>query len=480
MDACERDCNDNDTPDDCDTTAGTSVDCNTNAVPDECEITGGGGLLVSADFEHGLPAGWTTTGVFQITDQCGDSHPQCGGNGWAYAGHPDTCAYGDFESGDLIAPPATLGYGPSELRFCSLLQSEENCDYATISVNDTLVWYGSGDAFPWEEQVVELDAFAGQTVTISFQFSTDLGGSGMRGWLVDNIRLVSRNLDCNLNDVPDECDIAGGTSQDLDGDGIPDECAPNPPRPESGGPPCASAGDCTFAYDGADCVGDTCYISKNRYLSIDPTTNEYSVSFQIELTESAPYPTAVGRTWWVDDPVCYDYPNGVPVLPAPPTCDDADRFGWVAGLTDAPVTRIWAERPVHIADCAVVPVATYGIRASADRGASFTDALIINTAHNPEGDSQSWGDITGGPVDGMLGLWLPPDRATSFNDIGNAIRTFENRAEDTGFPPRVWVDLEIDQVVNLADISFLIMAFEGLAYADIQLEFIGVHPADCP
>lgn len=30
--------------------------------------------------------------------------------------------------------------------------------------------------------------------------------------------------DCNRNGVPDACDIDGGTSQDLDGDGIPDEC----------------------------------------------------------------------------------------------------------------------------------------------------------------------------------------------------------------------------------------------------------------
>jgi len=31
-------------------------------------------------------------------------------------------------------------------------------------------------------------------------------------------------VDCNDNDVPDECDIANGTSQDENGDGIPDEC----------------------------------------------------------------------------------------------------------------------------------------------------------------------------------------------------------------------------------------------------------------
>jgi V8-like Glu-specific endopeptidase len=31
-------------------------------------------------------------------------------------------------------------------------------------------------------------------------------------------------LDCNLNEVPDACDIANGTSEDANGNGIPDEC----------------------------------------------------------------------------------------------------------------------------------------------------------------------------------------------------------------------------------------------------------------
>ena len=66
-------------------------------------------------------------------------------------------------------------------------------------------------------------------------------------------------------------------------------------------------------------------------------------------------------------------------------------------------------------------------------------------------------------------------------DVGNAIRTFENRAEETGCPPRLWVDLEANHTVNFGDIQFLIMAFEGLDYADLSdLEFIGTHPADCP
>ena len=80
----------------------------------------------------------------------------------------------------------------------------------------------------------------------------------------------------------------------------------------------------------------------------------------------------------------------------------------------------------------------------------------------------------------MPGLWSPPERATNFSDVGNAVRTFENHQDDTGYPPRVWVDVEINQVINLADVQFIVSAFEGAAYADIDLSLIGTNPADCP
>ena len=85
-----------------------------------------------------------------------------------------------------------------------------------------------------------------------------------------------------------------------------------------------------------------------------------------------------------------------------------------------------------------------------------------------------------GPAEGVPGLWLPPEGATNLADVQNAIRTFENRSADTGFPPRVWVDVEINQVINLGDVQFIVGAFEGRDYAAIQLELIGVDPADCP
>ena len=253
-----------------------------------------------------------------------------------------------------------------------------------------------------------------------------------------------------------------------------------PAAPEAGGPACATAGDCTDAWAGADCVAGACYVPKNRHLSIDPTINESMTAYLVTVEEAAVYPMAEGRHWWVDEPVCYDYPNGDPVLPPPAICVGPDRFGWVSSLAPDPVLRYWTESPLHLTDCGIVPAVTYGIRTSPDGGETFSDPLMIATAHDPEGDAQSWGDITGGPVAGMPGLWLAPERATNFGDVGNAIRTFENRSDGSGYPPRVWVDVEINQVVNFGDISFVIKAFEGTVYADLDLELIGVDPADCP
>ena len=72
---------------------------------------------------------------------------------------------------------------------------------------------------------------------------------------------------------------------------------------------------------------------------------------------------------------------------------------------------------------------TYEIRATDDGGVTFSPSLEINTIHRLEGEAQSWGDVTGGPVEGLPGLWLAPDRVTNFSDVGNAVRTFEDRVE---------------------------------------------------
>jgi len=60
--------------------------------------------------------------------------------------------------------------------------------------------------------------------------------------LMNNVAAYS--LDCNINDIPDECDIADGTSHDWDENCIPDECQ------------CSGWACCELLFDGPVCEGD--------------------------------------------------------------------------------------------------------------------------------------------------------------------------------------------------------------------------------
>jgi hypothetical protein len=45
-----------------------------------------------------------------------------------------------------------------------------------------------------------------------------------------NLTTAPPSADCDRNTIPDECDLAGGSSRDDDSNNVPDECA-RPPRP---------------------------------------------------------------------------------------------------------------------------------------------------------------------------------------------------------------------------------------------------------
>ena len=86
--------------------------------------------------------------------------------------------------------------------------------------------------------------------------------------------------------------------------------------------------------------------------------------------------------------------------------------------------REWAEVPPYLTDCEIVPNVVHEIRASADEGAWLSDPLAIGTTQDADCLSQRWVDITGGPIPGMPGLRLPPERTTNLADVRYAIRTF--------------------------------------------------------
>ncbi len=230
-DGTSLDCNGNSVPDECDA-ASDSDDCNGNQIPDECEVgandcndngvpddcdVGVGGLLADVDFEAGLPAGWSATGAFNVTSNCAQT-PTCDGAQWAYAGSRYACSYIDDAVGRLTSPAFQLGPSEAALSFCSFLHTEWDYDFAEVYINYERVMRMSGEPTGWEDIVIDLDAYRGESIVIEFKFTSDMSISGMLGWQVDNIQLLSGSRDCTGNGVPDECEM------DCNGNGVADSC----------------------------------------------------------------------------------------------------------------------------------------------------------------------------------------------------------------------------------------------------------------
>jgi len=251
-DSCEPDCNASGIADDCDIANGLSADCNLDGVPDECQLFADE-VLLAADFAGGiLPAGWSATGLWHVTDQCPSGIP-CNPAPWAYFGLA-ACNFdtGSVASGVLSAPPVALppSLTSARLTYCSNYDGDrgpapDGFDAAWVTVNGQIVDDVGATVTGgfWETRTVDLTAFAGQTVVIAWHFdSNDAALNNRLGWQVDGIELLvdsdcnasglldacdiatGASADCNSNGVPDECDLAGGGSADCNANATPDEC----------------------------------------------------------------------------------------------------------------------------------------------------------------------------------------------------------------------------------------------------------------
>lgn len=171
-------------------------------------------------------------------------------------------------------------------------------------------------------------------------------------------------------------------------------------------------------------------------------------------------------------------------LPGPANCpnvsDFSDRFQsemWigdeaVAGgggtglyrLSSTPVFRDWSTVPggvVHVADCNIVPCASYSIEAVSDIPcdpgvpAVYSEPVIIATAG-------VWGDVVGGSYDEL------PNGIVDFVDISACVDRFRNSPIA---PPGTWCDVGgnnptqgVALNIDFADISLVVDAFRGLGY----------------
>jgi len=153
------------------------------------------------DFASGLPAGWTTTGLWNWTSTACSAPEPCTGGGWAYYGRTATCTFdnGVANEGTLTAPPVTVAPAPTvTLSYCSSLITENNPDWdiAELLINGVVVERVPESA-QWQTRTVDITSFVTPSMVLSWRFrSVDATLNGFRGWQVSNVRIVALSETC--------------------------------------------------------------------------------------------------------------------------------------------------------------------------------------------------------------------------------------------------------------------------------------------
>jgi len=260
-DECE-DCNDNGIADEIDVLEGSSADCNTNGVPDECDVAAGNamdcnGNLIPDECDIATGASVDCDGN-SIPDECED----CNENGISDACDVDP---GDPDGNGSVSPDLNGDGTPDECQDCN-----ENLlpDYIELIFDPSLDCDGN-DLIDACEIPFDSPAPGGPFYCVQ-DCTADCNGNGrpdacdlVDGTSVDQNAngLPDECEDCNGNGVADSVDIASATSLDCNGDGTPDECEIEVGSPAPGGPFFCDA-DCDPDCNGNG-VPDSCDIGDN-------------------------------------------------------------------------------------------------------------------------------------------------------------------------------------------------------------------------
>jgi hypothetical protein len=248
------DCNENLVPDDQDIADGTSEDCQPDGVPDECQFYDEDPFLYYwDDGSHDVSIGVSSGGYYiawmnHFTTENNAETVSSIKLAWGLV--PDgkgTMVY-------LWSDPNGDGNPHDAQVLASAYTLSQNGDtnlLTTVDIPDTYVG-PAGTSF-----------FVGATIyngVGEYPCSQDSDSSARQSWVADDTSPIDPNNlgaaaelgliddfgfpgnwliraqgrpsgppanDCNVNGVPDECDIADGTSEDCSNNGIPDECEPD-------------------------------------------------------------------------------------------------------------------------------------------------------------------------------------------------------------------------------------------------------------
>ncbi len=282
------DCNENGVPDPCDIESGASGDCNEDGIPDDCPLCPPVELVFVMDTSTSMDdeAASLCATIGYVVAHLSGAHVDVVPTYLAIANLPGgaySCLTGTVvaELGVAVPgnPPAyldTLGACPGGLEVI-----QEDWALATAIVAGLYPWQPEGESIrlvvplsdegPWcgdpvttydeqaTSQAIAVARDAGVVVSpvtgsgsgsaviaLAQQLADSTGGvrfssSVPAADLAEGIRDIILaaclgSWDCNGNGVPDECDIAAGTSRDSDGNGRPDECDLVGVRPDQGPP----------------------------------------------------------------------------------------------------------------------------------------------------------------------------------------------------------------------------------------------------
>jgi hypothetical protein len=253
--------------------------------------------------------------------------------------------------------------------------------------------------------------------------------------------------DCNLNEVPDDCeafedcngngimdicDGPSGYSDDVNENGIPDEC------------------ECTSL---TVLPPLTAGVANNRFLSLSPDNPGMQTALRITVTD-APEESGelVGARFWVGQPRAISESSG----------DDGDAAPAFtgAGVGCAPYYADWgAFDTIHVYGEPIAPGVVYEVEAIAEGCALLFEDNY--SAPLPTPTSAQWGDVTGGWTGSE---WSAPEGAADFVDISALVDKFKNVPTA---PSKVRTDLAgqlLDLRVDFVDIAYAVDAFGGSDY----------------
>ncbi len=221
---------------------------------------------------------------------------------------------------------------------------------------------------------------------------------------------------------------------------------------------------------------------KNRYISFDPGNTE-PVAFQVELSSMKRCSDDLGRTCRTDE----DCP------PQTGSCTEHPQVGSVVGwvgepdgndvsrVVGAPVYRVWSESTVHVSDCAIIPVTTYGLRATAD-GVVFTAPLEVGTIRKP--GIWHYGDVVGEGTADLPPLpgFTPPNLVVNITDVQALVLSIRGPSSPSAHT--TWVDLHglgdgapPNFILNVSDVLRVLWGMGGQRYLDSPEH---LAPGDCP